>query len=128
MLNIFPLSIEKDYILSIIKIRLGQTSHAMRIIMRKSSNTIFYYNKMDNIMTIHNIIILVLLLYVSTDILSSVNGFSDIGFVFRIGASVKMEHHFQAALDPRKQELLEARFIGARVSFISLITLHVHAI
>jgi len=27
-----------------------------------------------------------------------------------------MEHHFQAALDPRKQELLEARFIGARVS------------
>ncbi|KAI8121157.1 hypothetical protein CVS40_7709 [Lucilia cuprina] len=22
--------------------------------------------------------------------------------------------HFQAALDPRKQELLEARFIGAR--------------
>ncbi|CAH0385538.1 unnamed protein product [Bemisia tabaci] len=29
-------------------------------------------------------------------------------------AGVKMEHHFQAALDPRKQELLEARFIGAR--------------
>lgn len=25
--------------------------------------------------------------------------------------------HFQAALDPRKQELLEARFLGARVSF-----------
>lgn len=24
--------------------------------------------------------------------------------------------HFQAALDPRKQELLEARFLGARVS------------
>lgn len=46
-----------------------------------------------------------------------VDSFSDIGFVFRIGASVKMEHHFQAALDPRKQELLEARFIGARVSF-----------
>ncbi|CAH1122501.1 unnamed protein product [Ceutorhynchus assimilis] len=32
-----------------------------------------------------------------------------------IGAGVKMEH-FQAALDPRKQELLEARFLGARVS------------
>ncbi|XP_017775534.1 PREDICTED: serine/threonine-protein kinase tousled-like 2 isoform X5 [Nicrophorus vespilloides] len=31
------------------------------------------------------------------------------------GAGVKMEH-FQAALDPRKQELLEARFIGARMS------------
>lgn len=45
-----------------------------------------------------------------------VDSFSDQGFVFRIGASVKMEHHFQAALDPRKQELLEARFIGARVS------------
>ncbi|KAL9692493.1 hypothetical protein quinque_015994 [Culex quinquefasciatus] len=29
------------------------------------------------------------------------------------GASIKMEH-FQAALDPRKQELLEARFLGAR--------------
>ncbi|CAG9819393.1 unnamed protein product [Phaedon cochleariae] len=32
-----------------------------------------------------------------------------------LGAGVKMEH-FQAALDPRKQELLEARFLGARVS------------
>nr|XP_029711468.1 serine/threonine-protein kinase tousled-like 2 isoform X3 [Aedes albopictus] len=31
------------------------------------------------------------------------------------GASIKMEH-FQAALDPRKQELLEARFLGARMS------------
>lgn len=30
------------------------------------------------------------------------------------GAGVKMEH-FQAALDPRKQELLEARFLGAKV-------------
>ncbi|XP_018321165.1 serine/threonine-protein kinase tousled-like 2 isoform X4 [Agrilus planipennis] len=30
-------------------------------------------------------------------------------------AGVKMEH-FQAALDPRKQELLEARFLGARMS------------
>lgn len=35
------------------------------------------------------------------------------------GAAVKMEH-FQAALDPRKQELLEARFLGARVSYLSL--------
>lgn len=39
--------------------------------------------------------------------------------IFRLfdssGAAVKMEH-FQAALDPRKQELLEARFLGARVS------------
>lgn len=35
--------------------------------------------------------------------------------VFRSGAAVKMEH-IQAALDPRKQELLEARFLGARVS------------
>lgn len=26
--------------------------------------------------------------------------------------------HFQPAVDPRKQELLEARFLGARVSFI----------
>lgn len=26
--------------------------------------------------------------------------------------------HFQAALDPRKQELLEARFIGAKVSHL----------
>lgn len=31
------------------------------------------------------------------------------------GAAVKMDH-FQPALDPRKQELLEARFLGARVS------------
>lgn len=31
------------------------------------------------------------------------------------GAGVKMEH-FQAALDPRKQELLEARFVGAKMS------------
>ncbi|XP_055606359.1 serine/threonine-protein kinase tousled-like 2 isoform X2 [Uranotaenia lowii] len=31
------------------------------------------------------------------------------------GASIKMEH-FQTALDPRKQELLEARFLGARMS------------
>ncbi|CAK9796482.1 Serine/threonine-protein kinase tousled-like 2 [Anthophora plagiata] len=31
------------------------------------------------------------------------------------GAGVKMEH-FQATLDPRKQELLEARFLGARMS------------
>lgn len=45
--------------------------------------------------------------------------------LFRIGASVKMEHHFQAALDPRKQELLEARFIGARVSFLKK-KIHVH--
>lgn len=39
-----------------------------------------------------------------------------------------MEHHFQAALDPRKQELLEARFIGARVSFqkTKQKTLHIH--
>lgn len=29
--------------------------------------------------------------------------------------------HFQAALDPRKQELLEARFLGARVSFTFLL-------
>lgn len=26
--------------------------------------------------------------------------------------------HFQPAVDPRKQELLEARFLGARVSFV----------
>lgn len=39
-----------------------------------------------------------------------------IGFKYKIsGAAVKMDH-FQAALDPRKQELLEARFLGARVS------------
>lgn len=36
--------------------------------------------------------------------------------VYLLGAAVKMEH-FQAALDPRKQELLEARFLGARVSW-----------
>lgn len=38
------------------------------------------------------------------------------------GAAVKMEP-FQAALDPRKQELLEARFLGARVSlhFLTLV-------
>lgn len=35
-----------------------------------------------------------------------------------LGAGVKMEH-FQATLDPRKQELLEARFLGARVSYFS---------
>lgn len=29
--------------------------------------------------------------------------------------------HFQAALDPRKQELLEARFLGAKVSLLPLI-------
>lgn len=29
-----------------------------------------------------------------------------------------MDHSFQPAVDPRKQELLEARFLGARVSFI----------
>lgn len=33
---------------------------------------------------------------------------------FVLGVGVKMEH-FQAALDPRKQELLEARFLGAKV-------------
>lgn len=33
------------------------------------------------------------------------------------GAAVKMDH-FQPAIDPRKQELLEARFLGARVSCI----------
>lgn len=37
--------------------------------------------------------------------------------VLLLGAGVKMEH-FQAALDPRKQELLEARFLGAKVSNI----------
>lgn len=26
--------------------------------------------------------------------------------------------HFQTALDPRKQELLEARFLGAKVSHL----------
>lgn len=35
------------------------------------------------------------------------------------GAGVKMEH-LQAVLDPRKQELLEARFLGARVSLSAL--------
>ncbi|XP_022112705.1 serine/threonine-protein kinase tousled-like 2 isoform X6 [Pieris rapae] len=35
--------------------------------------------------------------------------------VLHPGAGVKMEH-FQAALDPRKQELLEARFLGAKMS------------
>ncbi|KYN41373.1 hypothetical protein ALC56_04525 [Trachymyrmex septentrionalis] len=35
--------------------------------------------------------------------------------VHKRSAGVKMEH-FQATLDPRKQELLEARFLGARVS------------
>lgn len=48
------------------------------------------------------------------------NNLDDQGVVFNIcllllGAGVKMEH-FQAALDPRKQELLEARFLGAKVS------------
>ncbi|XP_075237221.1 tousled-like kinase isoform X2 [Lycorma delicatula] len=37
------------------------------------------------------------------------------------GAGVKMEHHFQTSLDPRKQELLEARFLGARMSASSQI-------
>ncbi|KAJ1522572.1 hypothetical protein ONE63_001757 [Megalurothrips usitatus] len=32
------------------------------------------------------------------------------------GAVVKMEH-FQPALDPRKQELLEMRFTGAKIPF-----------
>lgn len=32
--------------------------------------------------------------------------------------------HFQATLDPRKQELLEARFLGARVSCLIA---HTHA-
>lgn len=36
------------------------------------------------------------------------------------GAGVKMEH-FQAALDPRKQELLEARFLGAKVRNIKIV-------
>lgn len=37
--------------------------------------------------------------------------------------------HFQAALDPRKQELLEARFLGARVSrchFIHIFYIFLH--
>ncbi|CAG2060308.1 unnamed protein product [Timema podura] len=38
---------------------------------------------------------------------------------FQSRAVVKMEH-FQAALDPRKQELLEARFLGARVSEVTI--------
>lgn len=29
--------------------------------------------------------------------------------------------HFQAALDPRKQELLEARFLGAKVYYLFLV-------
>ena len=36
------------------------------------------------------------------------------------GAAVKMDH-FQPAIDPRKQELLEARFLGARVSNLKLV-------
>lgn len=34
------------------------------------------------------------------------------------GTAIKMDHTFQA-VDPRKQELLEARFLGARVSWTS---------
>lgn len=41
-------------------------------------------------------------------------------FILFTGAGVKMEHHFHVALDPRKQELLEARFSGARVSYLLL--------
>ncbi|KAL0111453.1 hypothetical protein PUN28_012977 [Cardiocondyla obscurior] len=41
--------------------------------------------------------------------------FDGILFQRNAGAGVKMEH-FQATLDPRKQELLEARFLGARMS------------
>jgi len=41
-------------------------------------------------------------------------------FKFFLGAAIKMDH-FQPAVDPRKQELLEARFLGARVSFIKLV-------
>lgn len=40
--------------------------------------------------------------------------------VYVAGVGVKMEQ-FQAALDPRKQELLEARFLGARVSSFFII-------
>lgn len=36
-----------------------------------------------------------------------------------LGAAIKMDH-FQPSVDPRKQELLEARFLGARVSVIQL--------
>lgn len=39
------------------------------------------------------------------------------------GAGVKMEH-FQAALDPRKQELLEARFLGAKVRRYNILWNH----
>jgi hypothetical protein len=35
-----------------------------------------------------------------------------------LGAAIKMDH-FQPAVDPRKQELLEARFLGARVSSLN---------
>lgn len=35
-------------------------------------------------------------------------------FIDILGAAIKMDH-FQPAVDPRKQELLEARFLGARV-------------
>lgn len=44
-------------------------------------------------------------------------GFMIVHFVSGVG--VKMEH-FQAALDPRKQELLEARFLGAKVRILTL--------
>lgn len=36
-------------------------------------------------------------------------------FLTFVGAAIKMDH-FQPAVDPRKQELLEARFLGARVN------------
>lgn len=43
-----------------------------------------------------------------------------------LGAAIKMDH-FQPAVDPRKQELLEARFLGARVSFLSSILSSSHS-
>lgn len=42
-------------------------------------------------------------------------GMININFHVFLGAVVKMES-IQPALDPRKHELLEARFMGARVS------------
>lgn len=53
---------------------------------------------------------------VADGVLDGVDGMTESRWNIGGGAGVKMEHHFHVALDPRKQELLEARFSGARMS------------
>lgn len=50
-----------------------------------------------------------------SNLLNPMTKISTMYISYILGAAIKMDH-FQPAVDPRKQELLEARFLGARVN------------